>query len=291
MNFPNNNWKCRFCDLVFPTRKDLFSHLALIHSRACRKTHQVCEFCGQVMNNIREHNRVCEKRPRGPHKWTEEERRKQSEKRKLYLKQNPDKHPWKLKGKFRSVPCEKLKSKLLEDGFEFLEEYTDARWEHSYSIDIAILSKKIGIEVNGNQHYLRTGELKPVYQKRHDYLSENGWKIIELHYANCYHEDKIKLLEDAIRENKLIDECEHRRLFQDRKTKKIKIKKGQYKLPIEILEKRRNMILNSAVDLCKFGWQNEISKITGLTRANIRDTIRHFKEEFEKISYIRKRSQ
>ena len=265
------------------------THFKETHKEHTRSTEiKICSKCGVTYTNISKHNRICEKMPHGPHKWTEEERKIQSEKRKKYLKENPDKHPWKNKEKFNSIPCEKLKKQLIDDGFEFVEEYTDASWEHSYSIDIAILSKKIGIEVNGNQHYLRTGNLKPVYQRRHEYLESNGWKIIELHYANCFHEDRIKRIEDMIMKNTLIDESEHRRLFQNRKTKKIKIKKGQYKLPITVLEKRKEMILNSGVDLGKFGWQSEIAKITGLTRANIRDTISHFNEEFEKISYIRK---
>ena len=288
MKIHKNDWKCRFCGSVFDTRKKLFEHLALTHSRERRKRNQICEFCGQVMNNIREHNRVCVKRPHGPHKWTKEEKELQSEKRKAYLKQNPDKHPWKLRGKFRSVPCERLKSKLLADGFEFLEEYTDTQWSHSYSIDIAILDKKIGIEVNGNQHYLRTGELKPVYQKRHDYLTSQGWKLIEVHYANCYHDDKIKELEDAIISGNTIDESEHLRLFSNRRLKKEKIKKGPYKLPDEIWEERKRLILSSNVDMSKIGWQSEVSKMTGLTRVNIRGTIDHFRDEFEKIAFIRK---
>lgn len=288
MKTSNKEWKCQFCDLIFQRRKDLFEHLSNSHSRKIRKRHQICKFCGQVMENIRKHNRICEKRSHGPHRWTEEEKKRHSEKRKLYLKQNPDKHPWKLRVKFRSAPCEKLKSRLLADGFEFIEEYTDMSWDHSYSIDIAILSKKIGIEVNGNQHYLRTGELKPVYQKRHDYLINQGWNLIELHYANCYHEDKIKELEDAIISGKSIDESEHLRLFANRRVKQEKIKKGQYKLPYSVWEERKKIILSSNADMSKIGWQRKVSKATGLTRVNIRDTIKHFREEFEKIAFIRK---
>lgn len=152
------------------------------------------------MENIRKHNRICEKRPRGPKRWTDSDKKRISEKRKAYLKANPDKHPWKFKSKFKSIPCETLKVRLRCDNFTFQEEFTDSNWLHSYSIDIAFSEKKLGIEVNGNQHYLRSGQLKPYYENRRQYLISEGWTIIELHYANCYKEEKIKELEKYIRE-------------------------------------------------------------------------------------------
>ncbi|MCK9279295.1 MAG: hypothetical protein M0P71_01565 [Melioribacteraceae bacterium] len=42
---------------------------------------------------------------------TEETKKAISEKRKKWLADNPDKHVWKRKGKFKSEPCEVLKKK------------------------------------------------------------------------------------------------------------------------------------------------------------------------------------
>lgn len=103
----------------------------------------------------------------------EETKNKISESRKKFLKENPDKHPWKNNSKFKSKPCEVLKAKLKENYIEFVSEYTDKVWIHSYAIDIAFPNKKIGIEINGNQHYNKDMSLKPYYKKRQKYLEEN----------------------------------------------------------------------------------------------------------------------
>lgn len=71
-----------------------------------------------------------------------------------------------------------------------MSEYTDSNWAHAYSLDIAFVDIKLDIEVNGNQHYVG-GQLKPYYQSRHDYLTSQGWTVIELHFKDCYRENKI----------------------------------------------------------------------------------------------------
>lgn len=118
-----------------------------------------------------------------------------SDGRKKWLKENPDKHPWKKNTKFKSVPCEFLKTKLLEAGIIFVEEY-QAVENRAYSCDIALIDKKIIIEVNGNQHYSNPKQkiLAPYYQERHDIIKSLGWKIYELHYAEVYKDDIVNNL-------------------------------------------------------------------------------------------------
>ena len=113
-----------------------------------------------------------------------------SNKRSEWLQSNPDHHPWKKSSKFISTPCEILKKRLRDEGIVFEEEYTPVPGRF-FSIDIAIPEKKIGIEVNGEQHYTRTGELKDYYRDRHKIIEEAGWDLIELHYAACYNEGVI----------------------------------------------------------------------------------------------------
>jgi very-short-patch-repair endonuclease len=51
------------------------------------------------------------------------------------------------------------------------------------------------IEVNGEQHYNRDGSLNAYYQLRHQRIENAGWRVLELHYAHCYHDtviDEIK---------------------------------------------------------------------------------------------------
>ena len=121
---------------------------------------------------------------------TEETKKLLSEKRRKWLQDNPELHPWKRSSKFISAPCEVLKQRLRDEGIEFEEECTAVPGRF-FSIDIAITAKKIGIEVNGEQHYKRTGELKDYYQARHDLIESLGWTLIELHYTECYNEDAV----------------------------------------------------------------------------------------------------
>ena len=121
-------------------------------------------------------------------KHSEETKKKISESRKAYLKNNPDKHPWKKLSKFKSEPCERLKQVLREYQLEFVEEFSDKTWDHNYSIDIAFPEKKIAIEINGNQHYNNDGTLKEYYVNREEYLKSFGWTIYQLHYSLVYND-------------------------------------------------------------------------------------------------------
>ena len=113
------------------------------------------------------------------------------QKRKKYLKDNPDKHPWKYHDKFKSEPCEFFKKRLRDAGYHFVEEFMPLYPERNFSIDIAFPDKKIGVEINGEQHYNRDGTLKDYYRKRNRLLKNNGWAIIELHYKEVYKENII----------------------------------------------------------------------------------------------------
>lgn len=108
-----------------------------------------------------------------------------SENIKNNLRKNPDNHSWKKNTKFVSKPCEKVKEFLQESGINFIPEYTPLE-DRFFSIDIAFPDKKIGIEINGNQHYNKDGSLKYYYQNRHDLITNSGWKLYEYHYSIAY---------------------------------------------------------------------------------------------------------
>lgn len=118
---------------------------------------------------------------------SEEERKTLSALRKKWLKENPDKHPWKRNDKFKSKPCEHLKEALLKHGISFEEELQPLK-DRAFSIDIAIPDKMIALEINGNQHYSdpKSGVLNTYYEERHSLIAEAGWHIHEIHYAKVY---------------------------------------------------------------------------------------------------------
>lgn len=126
-------------------------------------------------------------------KMSSESKRKISVGRIKYLKENPDKHPWKNNSKFKSKPCELFKKKLDEHNIKYVSEYEPSD-ERYYCIDVAFPNKKIGIEINGNQHYERDGTLKNYYLKRNEYLNTIGWEIYNIHYSIIYDSILLELL-------------------------------------------------------------------------------------------------
>ena len=123
-------------------------------------------------------------------KHTEESKTKMRISRAKYLKENPDLHPWKRNDKFLSVPCQIVKDYLLLKNINFVEEFPPLE-DRFFSIDIAFPDIKVGIEINGNQHYSSGGNLLPYYQKRHDLIVESGWTLFELSYTVAYDLSKI----------------------------------------------------------------------------------------------------
>lgn len=121
---------------------------------------------------------------------SEETKKRLSEARRKFLRDNPDKHPWKNKNKQCSEPCEHFKKYLLSKNISFTEEHQPLE-DRFFSIDIAFPDIKIGIEINGNQHYSKDGNLLQYYQQRHDLIESTGWKLIEIHYYDVYNLQKI----------------------------------------------------------------------------------------------------
>jgi very-short-patch-repair endonuclease len=158
-------------------------------------------------------------------KHTEEARRILREKRLLWLKNNPDKHVWKKQSKFKSEPCEIFKKLLKEKNINFIEEYQpfDNRY---YSVDIAFPDKKIGIEINGNQHYNSDKTLKPYYQNRHNFFINEGWNLIELHYTFVF-SDKVEAFITSLIEENDITNIDYTFYFKKSKPKYKQCKCGQ----------------------------------------------------------------
>lgn len=290
-------WKCKDCNESFETKAKMYEHRHEVHKIKTRDRSKVCEFCKeQYKGTKRAHWKVCpNKRHLKDFRWTEEEKKMLSEKRKAYLKEHSDEHPWKRNTKFKSEPCEHLKN-ILKQKFEFEEEYTDSRWEHNYSIDVAFLDKKLAIEVNGNQHYTNEGKLNTYFQNRHDYLVKQGWIVLEVHYSWCYKEDKIQEMVAAIENSIEIDLTEHELLFtykqktlEERNKEKEQIRQKNKEKRNEEIEKRKEQILNSGVDLTKFGWVDKVSKITKLTRRQIARIVKL--TDLKNFVYIRKMKQ
>ena len=117
---------------------------------------------------------------------------------KKFLIDNPEKHVWKRADKFVSVPCENFKSFLRNKGIDFVSEFTPLL-DRNYSIDIAFPDIKIGIEINGNQHY-QENKLSEYYQERHDAIEASGWKLYEFRYNLFFTDENMMFVLENIPE-------------------------------------------------------------------------------------------
>lgn len=212
-----------------------------------------------------------------------ETRKLLSEKQKQFLKENPEKHTWKRKGKKNSVPCNKVKEYLSDRGIQFIEEFTPLE-DRMFSIDIAFPHIMTGIEINGNQHYDSTGKLKPYYQKRHDLITKAGWKLIEVHYSQCFSDEKINqflnfevpyddsgIIQRYFDEKRARDELKKNKLPRGEKIKQ----KNRQKW-----ESRKNEIFDHGIDFSKYGWVSIVAKILGLHPQKVNKWMKQYHSEF-----------
>ena len=113
-----------------------------------------------------------------PH--TEETKKKISEHRIKFLRENPDKVPYKLNhySKGRSYAEEYWKVILDTNNLSFVEQYQI----EPYQLDFAFPNLKIDLEIDGDQHYLDKRVVESD-KRRNIYLEELGWTIIRIRWS------------------------------------------------------------------------------------------------------------
>lgn len=229
--------------------------------------------------------------------------KKVSEGRKRYLREHKDEHVWKRHSKFISIPCQNLKNKLKELNISFIEELTPFD-DYNYSIDIAWPDIKVGIEVNGNQHYKKDGTLVEYYQNRHNIFESRGWKLFEIHYSKCYNiniNDFNDILSLDIYDKEYVKEIFDKKLIKE-KNKEINKKLHKEEILNKQIEKHNfykdaiiSLINESKIDFSKFGWvkytQDYLNKkFNILLKGNISRFIKEYYPDFFNITnaFIRK---
>lgn len=133
-----------------------------------------------------------------PRTHTEETKKKISESRKKYLKENPDKVPYLLNhySKGESYP---------EKYFQSIFEKNDLNYKRYlqisiYNLDFAFVDKGIDLEVDGDQHVLDKKIVKS-NNERDEFLSNNGWNVIRIlwsDYQRMKKDEKIKYVNELI---------------------------------------------------------------------------------------------
>jgi very-short-patch-repair endonuclease len=224
-------------------------------------------------------------------KHTEETKNKIRLKRIEFLKNNPDKHPWKKLNKHNSIPCEKVKSYLETKNLKFIEEWQPLE-ERFYSIDIAFPDIKFGIEINGNQHYKSDGTLKEYYQKRHDEIVMSGWTLLELHYSISWNLDKLDELISVRNQPDYTEYFNIKKIKDEQRIKISRLPRGQ-KLKQKNSEKwepYKKIISESNIDFTKFGWGVKLSKVLGISpQKSAKWMKKYFPDVYENVCFKVKR--
>lgn len=225
------------------------------------------------------------------HKHTVETKLRLSSSRKAWLAANPDKHPWKNNSKFDSKSCQNLKNALMLASIEFVSEFNPIE-DRFFAIDVAFPSLKIGIEINGEQHYNRDRSLKQYYQERHDLIESSGWKIYEIHYSVCHNQSRLDSIISSLIKN-------HDLLNVDLTfitTKKVKHETRKFssreeyassqKLSQESLAQWRLAI--ESVDTTTLGFIGKIAKLMSRSHTQVRRVLSNY---FPEIHTFRRKSK
>lgn len=314
-------WFCKVCGLHFRTRTELIEHMNKTNHKT-KSTHRkyecTCIYCNKswftTKSGFTNHVACCKDNSnriiRKGHPHSDEMKKYLSEKMKQYLLANPEQHTWKKNSKFSSIPCNDLKKFLRDQNYFFIEESSIIP-DRNFAVDICFPDKMIVIEVNGNQHYdLNTMELKPYYKERHDIIESYGWLVIEIPYNKVYSEEFRNSLCRLLNGNSNDRLCSidykvdcidiHKRAKDKRDSHEMRLKTASLKgtlnkngklnnnkLSTEEFNHRKNLILNSGVDLSKFGWVVKVSNVTKLSRRQIYMIVNQ-SDELKSIVFRRK---
>ena len=193
--------------------------------------------------------------------YTNEQKKDISIRRTKWCLNNKEKHVWSISHRI-SAPCEKLKEKLRKENIIFYEEYMPLN-DRLFCIDIAFPQYKIGIEINGNQHYNPDKTLKPYYQERHDLIEKNGWKLFEFYYLWAFENDVIEQIKKILEGNNITYDFKI-------KEKKVKpIKEDKLKIIFENL-------IKTDIDFSKFGWVNYAANFTKINCGKINQYMKKY---------------
>lgn len=111
---------------------------------------------------------------------SEETKKKISESRKEYLRNNPDKVPYKLNHSSKESYPENYFSELfIKENIKVERYYCIGLYE----LDFCLLDKKIDIEIDGEQHYV-DDRIKKGDENRNKYLENLGWTIIRIRWRD-----------------------------------------------------------------------------------------------------------
>ena len=198
-----------------------------------------------------------------------------------------------------SIP-EKWLIKVLKNDFNQIEniDYKTEMSFYRYALDFAWPEKKLCIEIDGKQHLYDEKQIARDKEKDR-LLKEDGWKELRLKWSYIFKntQEALKIITNFLNEcgDITIPVYKSQTEIWEEKRKEnelngvLKNKIGRFcpqKLTEDQWLKRKEIILNSDVDLTKFGWKSEVERKTDLTRREICDTVEYF-PDLQELCYKR----
>lgn len=228
------------------------------------------------------------------HSWSDEDRKRISERMKKAFKEGRATGWHKRKTGTQSYP-EKWFEGVIENEF-FDKNYESEFHVGKYRLDFAWPEKMRYIEIDGNQHDLEERSKSDLIKD--EFCKSQGWSCLRLKWRYICQNSKeaVELAKNFI-DNGCVSEIKWVDKKQAHKEKLESLKKeGRVDcngnptsscLTLEVWEERKRLILNSNVDLCKFGWLTKVMKATGLTKKVVYNTISKFNlKTYEKKSHV-----
>jgi len=245
--------KCKYCNKEFSSGQRLGGHI------------NNCDYNPNIKIIRRKRKEQSSKNAKG-RKLSDKTKKKISESRIKYLKENPDKVPYKI----NHSSCISYPEKIFK---EYLEKNNIKGWIHQmqfslYQIDFAFPEYKLAVEIDGYTHTL--DKVKKIDKKRDLYLKEKGWKTLRIstkkvknNVYECinivlsYLEEKmIEIPEDFLNSKYLKEEKERIKILEKEKREKEKQNK------IRLIKQN---ILESDIDFSKIGWVGKVSSLIGIS--------------------------
>ena len=318
-------WECKYCHNCFGTRRILFSHYKVCEAKKKLPTDRL----GRIINydaHRKSTETYMARTALGLYKHrmvTPSTRKKLSDARKQYLATHRVKYNWSGPLKQRSY-AEQYFYDIVNSRCENIH-WANNLQVSRYRLDFANIDTKVYFEVDGEQHYDEYGKFHDI--ERTKKLAEKGWFLIARvrwksfmqlndNQKNSYVDELIRSFvspdsntipplpvpveKENSKQLRQMAKAELRRQKQAERNRVMKTAEEQGLLrnngwlncigvSFNEWKHRKELILNSGVDLMKFGWVGKVEQVTHLTKRVIEATLNRFPDEF-KGKYFRRKS-
>lgn len=248
-----------------------------------------CIFCGKEVSDFKgalaNHQNYCKNNPNRiiftRHAISEETKKKISESMKKAFKEGRATGWHKRKAGTKSYP-EEWFEKVIQNEFDD-KDFISELHVGKYRLDFAWVKKMRYIEIDGSQHSFR----KESDKKKDDFCKELGWQCLRLDWSYICNNSKeaIKIAKDFIDNGKVSEIIWVSKKDQKKEELKNLRKQGRVNSlgratsachSPKVWEDRKQLILESGIDLTKFGWLTKVMKVTKLTKRQVYLTIEKF---------------